>query len=240
MQMTESTQRLALNLYFQKKRSVAMGFAVTAAGFGPIVVPQLIRFLMREYTAQEVSLIYGGICTNVFVAAALLQPVKWHMKVQAKDREEGNELLSTTNQIATLNDENESLWRKVVNNFVKIFDLDLLKDPIFVNILVGLALATFSELNFTLLVPFILHDFGLDTGQIANFQSTLGVADMIFRFCGPYIGNYFTKPSRLMYAYALTILIGIRFGEYAGHLVYPSRLSALQFQSSWRVKTTTP
>jgi hypothetical protein len=159
MQMTESTQRLALNLYFQKKRSVAMGFAVTAAGFGPIVVPQLIRFLMREYTAQEVCLIYGGICTNVFVAAALLQPVKWHMKVQAKDREEGNELLSTTNQIATLNDENESLYRKVVNNFVKIFDLDLLKDPIFVNILVGLALATFSRTQ--------LHSFG--TVHLARF-----------------------------------------------------------------------
>ena len=89
MQMSESTQRLALNFYFKKKRSVAMGFAVTAAGFGPILVPQLIRVLMRVYSTQEVALIYGGICTHVFVAASLLQPVTWHMKEERNNPEEG-------------------------------------------------------------------------------------------------------------------------------------------------------
>ncbi|XP_063917099.1 monocarboxylate transporter 2-like [Zophobas morio] len=208
MQMSESTQRLALNFYFKKKRSVAMGFAVTAAGFGPILVPQLIRVLMRVYSTQEVALIYGGICTHVFVAASLLQPVTWHMKEERNNPEEGL-LLDEKSQ--ECEKKRETLCGTILTNIAKIFDLDLLKDPVFDNILVGLALATFAEINFTLLMPFILHDFGLKTGEIATFLSILGVSDMLFRFVGPYIGNYFTKPSRLMYVYALAILTVVRF-----------------------------
>ncbi|RZC32314.1 monocarboxylate transporter 4-like [Asbolus verrucosus] len=223
MQMSESTQRLALNLYFKKKRSIAMGYAVTIAGFGPILLPQLIRFLMKIYTTQEVILISAGVCAHVFISAIILQPVKWHMKLEETKeptqhtKEEQTELLVEEDkkngaEKVTESDKNsESIFRNILNNITKTFDLDLLKDPVFDNILIGLALATFAELNFSLLIPFILHDFGLDTDQIAAFLSTLGVADIIFRFFGPYIGNYFTKPSRLMYAYALTILIVIRF-----------------------------
>lgn len=78
---------------------------------------------------------------------------------------------------------------KLLNSLSKTFDLDLPKDRVYVNILIGLSLATFAELNFTLLVPFILQDFGLSTDQIAIFLTTLGVADIISRFVGPYIGN---------------------------------------------------
>ncbi|XP_008192898.2 monocarboxylate transporter 6 isoform X2 [Tribolium castaneum] len=203
MQMSESAQRLALNAYFKERRSVAMGFGVTMSGFGPILVPQLIQFLANDYTPQEVTLIYGGICAHVLVGAALLQPVEWHLKTVPREQEQ-NRLLGTK----VIDDRTRGrVCHKLFNNF----DLDLLKDPVFVNILIGLSLATFAELNFTLLVPFILQDFGLGTDQIAIFLSTLGIADIIFRFLGPYLGSYFTKPSRVMFSYAVIILIFIRF-----------------------------
>nr|XP_015834493.1 PREDICTED: monocarboxylate transporter 13 isoform X1 [Tribolium castaneum] len=211
MQMSESAQRLALNAYFKERRSVAMGFGVTMSGFGPILVPQLIQFLANDYTPQEVTLIYGGICAHVLIGAALLQPVEWHLKTVPREQEQ-NRLLGTK----VIDDRiRDGICHKLFNNF----DLDLLKDPVFVNILIGLSLATFAELNFTLLVPFILQDFGLGTDQIAIFLSTLGIADIIFRFLGPYLGSYFTKPSRVMFSYAVIILIFIRFSEYLRFLL---------------------
>ncbi|XP_063917078.1 monocarboxylate transporter 12-like [Zophobas morio] len=192
MQMSESTQRLAINLYFKKKRSLVTGFVMTVAGFGPILIPQLIGILLKVYSTEEVILLYGGMCAHIFVAAALLQPVEWHVEGKGT-REEKIELKELGKTVA------------------RIFDLDLLKDPVFDNILAGLALASFAELNFTLLIPFILHDYDLTTDQIATFLSTLGVADMISRFLSPYVGNYFKKPSRLMFAYSLVILMIIKF-----------------------------
>jgi MFS family permease len=78
--MCKSSFSLALNTYFKKRRSKAIGFTVTVTGFGPIVLPQLITFLMKFYDPQGVMLIFGGLCAHFFVTALLLQPVKWHMK----------------------------------------------------------------------------------------------------------------------------------------------------------------
>ncbi|XP_008192826.2 monocarboxylate transporter 4 [Tribolium castaneum] len=206
MQMCESSQRLAINQYFKKKRSLVTGFIMTAAGFGPILIPQLIRVLLKNYSTNEVTLIYGGLCAHILIAGALLQPIEWHSKEQGTKTEKIE--LKERNEIII---SEEKFLSKIVDNLAKIFDLDLLKDPVFNNIIIGLALATFAEINFTLLVPFILNDFKLTTDQIAIFLSTLGISDMISRFLGPYVGNYFTKPSRLMFVYSLVILVIIKF-----------------------------
>lgn len=72
--------QLALNTYFREKRSKATGFAMTITGLGPILMPQLINFLLKFYTTEQTIFIIGGLSLHAFLAAALLQPVKWHMK----------------------------------------------------------------------------------------------------------------------------------------------------------------
>lgn len=54
------------------------------------------------------------------------------------------------------------------------FDLDLLKDLTFINIMVGVTMANFAELNFSVLTPFVLDEFGLTQQQIAICMSLLG------------------------------------------------------------------
>lgn len=108
----------------------------------------------------------------------------------------------------------EPTKKQRLSNIAKFFDLDLLKDPIFVNILVGLAFAVFSELNFTVLIPFILNDFGLTNDQIATFLSTAGVADIAFRFLAPFIGDCLKTPPRQMYIFTLIVLIIMRFSTF--------------------------
>lgn len=97
---------------------------------------------------------------------------------------------------------------------VKFFDLDLLRDPIYVNLMLGMSIAIFAELNFSMLTPFILSDLNYTTGQIASIMSTLGIADIIFRFISPFIGDYFDKTPRTMYLYSLIMLILTRTCEY--------------------------
>ncbi|KRT80448.1 membrane transporter, partial [Oryctes borbonicus] len=100
-----------------------------------------------------------------------------------------------------------SILKRIGKGIVDMFDLTLLQSPTFVNMMIGMSFAVFAEMNFTILTPFIMQDFGLDTYQIATFMSTISVADICFRFIAPYVSDYFQKPARVMYMWALILLI---------------------------------
>lgn len=85
--------------------------------------------------------------------------------------------------------------------------MGLLTDKIYLNMMIGIAIAVFAEINFSLLTPFILHEFNYSTDQIAMFMSTLAIVDIFCRFASPFIGDYFKQPPRIMYMYALLMLI---------------------------------
>lgn len=91
-----------------------------------------------------------------------------------------------------------------------LFASGLLKDWTYLNIMLGISLAVFAEINFSLLTPFILNEFHYSTEQIAIFMSVLAVADIVCRFASPFIGDYLKQPARIMYMYALCLLIIMR------------------------------
>ncbi|CAG9802203.1 unnamed protein product [Chironomus riparius] len=97
-------------------------------------------------------------------------------------------------------------WKR----FVKVFDLGLLNDKIYLNIMVGISFAIFAEINFSLLTPFILNEFHYTTEHIATFMSILATVDIFCRFISPFIGDYFKQPARIMFMYALFMLIIMR------------------------------
>lgn len=106
----------------------------------------------------------------------------------------------------TICDHMRNGWKR----FVKVFDLGLLNDKIYLNIMIGIAIAIFAEINFSLLTPFILNEFHYTTEQIATFMSVLATVDIFCRFISPFIGDYFKQPARIMYMYALFMLIIMR------------------------------
>lgn len=91
--------------------------------------------------------------------------------------------------------------------FVRIFDLGLLTDKIYLNMMLGIAIAVFAEINFSLLTPFLLNEFKYSTEEIAIFMSTLAIVDIICRFLSPFIGDLLKQPPRIMYMFALMMLI---------------------------------
>uniref|UniRef100_A0A1I8M4W8 Major facilitator superfamily (MFS) profile domain-containing protein n=1 Tax=Musca domestica TaxID=7370 RepID=A0A1I8M4W8_MUSDO len=86
-------------------------------------------------------------------------------------------------------DEEEEPPKKlsILMKIVIFFDLDLLRDITYLNLALGLTLINFVEINFAILTPFILSDFGFASHQIALAMSLLGLCDLVVRFLVPLI-----------------------------------------------------
>jgi hypothetical protein len=115
--------------------------------------------------------------------------------------------------------EAKSQW---YHKIVIMFDLDLLKDPIYRNIWFGLSLAFSAEINFSLMTPIILGDRGFDIKGTAQLMSTIAIADLVFRFLSPFIGDRLKIAPRWMYMNSLISLILCRSGESFTYLLFAS------------------
>lgn len=105
-------------------------------------------------------------------------------------------------------------YARIGKQLVDTFDLTLLKDPIYVNILLGLSIALFSEMNFQILTPFIMNDYGLSIQEIATFLSTMAISDICFRVMAPYVSDFFRAPPRIVYLWILLVAILARFSKF--------------------------
>lgn len=166
----------------------------------------------KWWEPQEFNL---GSSINIFN-----EPEGYTNDINLKESAKYNEISET--------DKNEP--KGLLKKFVDLFDLTLLTDPIFVNILVGLSLAGCVETNFSLLLPIILKDMlEFDTSQIAIIMSVIGFSDTIFRLASPFIGEWCHKPPRVMYLISLTLIILVRTCKY--FLFIPYHLSCLSMIS---------
>ncbi|XP_026320070.1 monocarboxylate transporter 9-like isoform X2 [Hyposmocoma kahamanoa] len=89
----------------------------------------------------------------------------------------------------------EGKWQTVA----EFLDLTLLKDPIYDNIIVGMALTFFADLTFFTLEPMFLHKNNLSQSEIANIISLGGATDMAARLLLGISGQFFRMDSRYMF-----------------------------------------
>ncbi|XP_046978689.1 uncharacterized protein LOC124544261 [Vanessa cardui] len=105
----------------------------------------------------------------------------------------------------------EEKSKGIVQKIIDFFDLTLLKDAIFINILIGLSLASCVETNFSLLLPIILKDMlNFETSDIAKIMAVIGFSDTLFRLVSAFIGEWCHRPPRVMYLVCLIIIIFTR------------------------------
>ncbi|KZC08123.1 Monocarboxylate transporter 12 [Dufourea novaeangliae] len=98
------------------------------------------------------------------------------------------------------------------NKVIIFFDLDLLRDPIYVNLMLGVTLASFTELNFSILTPFILGEYGYTKVQVATYMSILAGVDVGTRLTIPFVADFIGWENRTFF------LVGI-CGMAAGRIV---------------------
>lgn len=94
------------------------------------------------------------------------------------------------------------------------FDLDLLKDLTFINLMLGVTLVNFNELNFSLLTPFILGDFGMTKSQVAFFMSLLAGVDICVRFCIPFVAGKIGWDNNSFFLFGVMLMATGRVGNY--------------------------
>lgn len=103
----------------------------------------------------------------------------------------------------------ESLpWSKRwLYQMVELFGLDMFYDLRYVSIMLGVSVAIFAEINFTMVIPFLLDEYYLTVPEMAAFLSVLGAADIVSRFLAPHIGDCFKLPARMMIIVVLAAII---------------------------------
>lgn len=78
---------VALNHYFSKKRGQAVGLSMAGTAMGMLIMPQLVRYLLEQFSFNGAVLILAGLALHSAVGSILLQPVKWHLKEEELDVE---------------------------------------------------------------------------------------------------------------------------------------------------------
>lgn len=101
-------------------------------------------------------------------------------------------------------------FRKIVD----IFDLDLLKDPLYITLIIGMSVSIFAEINFTLLTPYILRDLKLSNFEIAQLMSIIALSDIVFRLASPFIAETLEITPKCMCVFSLFVLVASRTGKY--------------------------
>lgn len=94
------------------------------------------------------------------------------------------------------------------------FDLDLLKDYTFINLMLGITLANFNELNFSILTPFILGDYGKTKSEVALFMSLLAGVDICVRFCIPFVAGKIGWDNNSFFLFGVMTMAMGRVGKY--------------------------
>ncbi|XP_071448024.1 monocarboxylate transporter 14 isoform X2 [Hetaerina americana] len=92
-----------------------------------------------------------------------------------------------------------SVWDRIV----AFMDLNLLGDPVFVNVVVGLALVYSAGINFAMVFPFYLTSIGFTKAETATCMSTLAGADILSRVALPSITDKLGAGNRR------TFLVGV-------------------------------
>ena len=73
--MTYIPSIVAVTMYFDKRRGLATGLAVTGSGLGAFAFPPLLEFLLGQYSWRGALLVVGGICFNIVAAGSLFRPL---------------------------------------------------------------------------------------------------------------------------------------------------------------------
>lgn len=100
----------------------------------------------------------------------------------------------------------QSLAKKALEAVIIFFDLDLFRDPVYVNLMLGITFANFAELNFSLLTPFILSEYGFSKMQVATVMSVLGGVDVITRLTIPFIASFIGWQNRTFFLVGILII----------------------------------
>lgn len=92
--------------------------------------------------------------------------------------------------------------------FINLLDLDILKDPIYLNILFGLSIFYVAEMNFKMVTPFFFANMGYSKTDVAYCLSVSAITDIAARIIIPPICDRLKIRKRLVFLVSI-VFVGI-------------------------------
>lgn len=136
-----------------------------------------------------------------------------HKDSQEEQAERKPLAVATTSTNSTIDEKHSVCCQSLGRWLVRFFDLDLLRDKIYLNMMLGMSIAIFAEMNFAALTPFILSDLEYTNNEIASILSIIALADLIARFLSPFIADHFACSVRATFIASLLLMILTRSGK---------------------------
>ena len=69
-----------INQYFEKKRGLANGIALSGSGIGSMAIPPLMLYTLDSYGLEGTLIVMGGIALNLCVCGMLFRPAKFYLR----------------------------------------------------------------------------------------------------------------------------------------------------------------
>lgn len=151
-------------------------------------------------------MLFSGLALNGVAFALFYQPVRWHTKRVHNDTVPLDNANNSDNKLPLKPEESQTICEKVV----QFFDLDLLKDVSYLNLMIGLNIALCAELNYSILTPFVLADYEFSKTEIATVMSVLGAMDTIVRFSIPFVADKIGWQNKTFF---MVGVMGMAFGR---------------------------
>ncbi|EDW61848.1 monocarboxylate transporter 13 [Drosophila virilis] len=206
---------MAINSYFSSKRGRAVGVSLAGAGVGQVFIPHMVRYFLDNYGFRGAVLAMAALSLTGLFGAMFLRPLnppakhnnRKHLKltVDKEDKNQSCALQAIVVQPAQSNGtanstEDMSLCNRMGHRLAQAMDLELLKDAVFLSIIVGMALVYTATINFTMVFPnFLKHTAGFDSKVVATCMSVVAGADIVFRLLLPCITDRLRIPYRVVF-----------------------------------------
>ncbi|KAM8923936.1 monocarboxylate transporter 12 [Pelodytes ibericus] len=167
--------------YFDKRKALAYGIAMSGSGIGTFILAPVVQLLIEQFSWRGALLILGGFVSNLCVCGALMRPINimedfaHHSLKQEKTPEEPNKSVNETSTCTSLS---HDCTHKTLC-YCSQQEYSFILKPSFIILAISfLFLAYGCSPPFVYLVPYSLS-VGVSNQQAAFLMSILGVIDIV-------------------------------------------------------------
>ncbi|XP_044731176.1 monocarboxylate transporter 7-like [Chrysoperla carnea] len=201
----------SINSYFDKKRATMNSLAQLGTCPLFIALPMCFQYFMEHFGFRGTVAILAAYSANMFIAVAVMAPVENHArkeyelvtvningktlesvtKIVNENMEKETKVIDENSKLTedkdncTINPKLEEalnnkfgLWQRIIH----MFDLTLLHDWKFVNLIFGMAMFFNLDVYYLTMSPMFLLRRGFDPNQVAFCVTTAGLGDFCGRF----------------------------------------------------------
>lgn len=199
-----------IGTYFQVKRPLANGLAMTGSPVVLFTLAPLNQFLFDSFGWRGSFLVLGSIVLNCCVAGALMRPVRKHVQHKAQTPQG---FIGAAEEASTVDSGRESANLPMENRkkqscqscLHKFIDLQLFRHRGFLIYLIGNVVMFFGFFApVVFLAPYAKHQ-GIDEYSAAFLLSIFALVDMFIRPLTGFIGNTKWIRPRIQYFFSFSV-----------------------------------